>query len=111
MFNQGSGKSIFYSWGGRKEQEKSDANTVDYSPRRQFKIFVLLEVKRWRSRHRDREKMDGWEITLAMLRELMEEWEKMSASVANKRVPVGKFGVLLKENLVLRAWRTPLTSL
>jgi hypothetical protein len=36
---------------------------------------------------------------------------EMSASVANKRVPVGKFGVLLKENLVLRAWRTPLTSL
>jgi len=55
--------------------------------------------------------MDGWEITLSMSRELMEEWEKMSASVADERVLVGKFVVLLKENSVLRAWRNPLTSI
>jgi hypothetical protein len=73
--------------------------------------FALLEIKRWRSKHRDREKMDEWEITLAMSRELMGEREKMSASAADERVLVGKCGGLLKENLVLRAWRAPLTSL
>ena len=41
----------------------------------------------------------------------MEEWGKMSASVTDERVLVGKFVVMLKENSVLRVWRTPLTSL